>query len=339
MKAPAKLSGIHSGTGTLLVFHGRDTHAALGLARAFVVTCLAVLSLTSNTSVAVTRSLDTQWIHDIHFIAYSPSTSDPRPEHRRVPKPEEIQADLQTLRPCFDGLILYSASEPSDDILRLAKDMRFRGVVLGVWDVQSESELQTAVDPATRCPGLVKAICLGNEGLTFRRYTHEQLASAFVWMRKRLPAMPLATSEPIAQYGDTVLQELPDFHAPNIHPVFDYGRNDIEGAVAWVVERADAVREVTGKPVLCKETGWPSGGAARFTPEAQRAFWRLLQARIGRDPAPKVGFVYFEAFDLPWKASASGIPEEGHWGLWTAGREPKEVVREIPALSNGKEQM
>jgi exo-beta-1,3-glucanase (GH17 family) len=299
------------------------THGRSWCLRGFCFAACLLLA-TVKTGFALKPSLI--WLQDIRFIAYSPSTFDPRPEHRRLPEPGEIRRDLETVRPYFDGLVLYSANTPSDEVLRIAKDLRFRGVVLGVWDVRAETELQAAVELARQYPELIKAISLGNEGLTFGRYTHDQLAASFVWMRERLPEMPLTTSEPIAQYGDTELQDLPDFHAPNIHPVFDFGRDDPDGAAAWTIERADAIREVTGKPVLCKETGWPSGGDERFSPKSQRTFWQALQTQIQRNPYPSLTFVFFEAFDLPWKAEASGMASEGHWGFWKSDRKPKDVV-------------
>lgn len=276
-----------------------------------------------------------EWMHTIRFVAYSPTGFDPRPGHHRLPDAEEIRADLQTLRPYFDGLILYSAFEPAAAILETARELRFQGVLLGVWDVTSETEMERCVALVERFPHLVKAVCLGNEGLTFRWYTHEQLAAAFARMRSLLPKLPLTTTEPISQYGDTDLQEWPDFHAPNIHPVFDSGQHDPDRAAAWTVERARAVHEVTGKPVLCKETGLPSDGAGRFSPQTQRAFWQALQKHIERNPHSSLAFACFEAFDLHWKAAASGIPSEGHWGLWTAERKPKPGVQILDKKLSG----
>jgi len=53
------------------------------------------------------------------------------------------------------------------------------------------------------------------------------------------------------------------------------------------------------QPVLCKETGLPSGGAERFSPERQRDFWRELTVEAAKAKEQPIAFVAFEAFDWP----------------------------------------
>ena len=187
------------------------------------------------------------WIWSIRFIAYSPSGFDPRPSHRKIPKYQDVLADLHTIRPYFDGLILYSANQPASDILKAARVLKFRGIVLGIWDPADKSELMLAVKLAKRYHRLVKVICIGNEGLTFYRYSRKQLKAAFALVRSKLPRVPLSTSEPITQYGDRMLQSLPDIHLPNIHPSFNLGaKAGVKESVAWVIERAQSLWKVTG---------------------------------------------------------------------------------------------
>jgi len=190
-----------------------------------------------------------------------------------------------------------------------------------------------AVKLAKRYHRLVKVICIGNEGLTFYRYSRKQLKAAFALVRSKLPRVPLSTSEPITQYGDRMLQSLPDIHLPNIHPSFNLGaKAGVKESVAWVIERAQSLWKVTGKPVLCKETGLPSGGDKRFSPELQRRFWGELlryKAKMRKQP---LGFAAFEAFDLPWKAEKSKLASEAHWGFWTEQRQPKPVLQSFQKL-------
>ena len=43
-----------------------------------------------------------------------------------------------------------------------------------------------------------------------------------------------------------------------------------------------------------------------------------------------VKFVYFEAFDQPWKTH---LPIEPHWGIFTADRKPKALAKRLLGYS------
>ena len=93
-----------------------------------------------------------------------------------------------------------------------------------------------------------------------------------------------------------------------------------------------ALAKVTKLPVILKETGMPHSGKPPFTTEAQQQFW-LAYLKPGtvlklKDEDIFVFYgVAFEAFDLPWKSEASGLPIEKFWGLFSNDRQP------YPALS------
>ncbi len=66
--------------------------------------------------------------------------------------------------------------------------------------------------------------------------------------------------------------------------------------------------------------GWSPHERGPDVSEAQQAeYYRLLQATAAR-------FVYFEAFDHPWKDWA---PVEPYWGLLGSDRSPREVVKVV----------
>lgn len=279
-----------------------------------------------------------EWFGAVRFIGYCPSEFDPRPDQRKVPSSKSISEDLKALRPRFDGLVLYASGPPAEKILEVASRLRFKGVVLGVWDVKSEKELGDCVRLAGKFPRLVKAVCLGNEGLTFNRYALDELEGAFRTMRKRLPGVPLSTTEPISEYGNRRLHQLVDLHMPNIHPFFSLGKEaDIGKAADWTLERAEALLKTSGKCVLIKECGWPSAGADGCTPERQMQYWRTFLARFAARERPRITWAGFEAFDLAFKAAESGLPFEEHWGFWTTGdRRPKPVVEAFTKLPAGR---
>src|SRR5882672_1172298 len=87
------------------------------------------------------------------FVAYAPSTFDPL----RLPfvKVSEagIAADLAVVRPYFSGLVTYSCDPRSgmDRIVPAADRMNFK-VIVGVWDVTSAEELDSAMRLAAAYP-------------------------------------------------------------------------------------------------------------------------------------------------------------------------------------------
>ncbi len=266
------------------------------------------------------------------LVAYTPSQLDPRQEaNQRRLATSSIRADLQALRPAFDGLILYGYHEAcTPRILAVARDLKFRAVLLGIWDPKSAAELD-GVAKLVRLHerDLILGVLVGNEGITFKRYETDDLSIAANRLRARLPkSVPLGTSEPLAGYKQQFLRDYGDFLAPNIHPVFDRPRLGPEEAASWAREQGADLARQTLKPVIVKETGFPHGGKEMYTPAAQKAFWSAyvkpgLLARPLDAGSPWVFHgVAFEGFDLPWKSEASKLPIEKSWGLLSPKREP-----------------
>lgn len=266
------------------------------------------------------------------MICFSPAHHDPRPPpFHKIPPKKSLRADLEALRPAFDGLILYGCDPGiTPVVLDEAKRLGYRAVLLGIWDINSETELKNTVDLIHKhYNDLALAVCMGNEGITFNRYTLQELFGA----KKRLIELlgdkyrvPITTSEPLGEWGQKGLREFGDFLAPNIHPVFDQPELSPHQAAHWVRERARALALVANRPVLVKETGFPHGGDARFTPETQRAFWSSYLSKPAlSQPAEGVWVSYapaFEAADLFWKGQESGMPIEEAWGLMSKDRCP-----------------
>lgn len=273
------------------------------------------------------------------MICYTPSELDPRSEvNQRLLKTSSIRKDLEVLRDCFDGLVLYGYHEANTPrILAVAKTLKYRAVLLGVWDIKSAAELDGVAALATQYQNdFALGILVGNEGLTFGRYEEEDLAIAEGRLRPRLPkSIPIATSEPLVGYSREAVLKFGDFLAPNIHPVFDRKELGPAEAANWAWEQAASLANKTKKPVLIKETGFPHAGDAKYSPETQAAFWAAyLKPGIlgGDDTAWTFHGVSFEAFDLPWKAVESKLEIEKSWGLFSSKREPYPAVKAWQAL-------
>ena len=266
------------------------------------------------------------------MITYTPSQLDPRQEvNQRRLATSSIRADLEALRPAFDGLILYGYHEAcTPRIVTLAKELKYRAVLLAIWDTKSAAEMDGVVELARLFESdLALGVLVGNEGITFKRYEADDLKIAAERLRRKLPkSVPLATSEPLVGYQHKFIREFGDFLAPNIHPVFDRPQLSPEAGAAWAREEALKLAQQMKRPVLLKETGFPHDGKPAYSSATQQAFWSAytrpgLVSRVDGTPqAWAFHGVGFEAFDLPWKSEESKLAIEKSWGLLSPKREP-----------------
>jgi len=280
-------------------------------------------------------------LKELRFVAYSPSQFNPLPREFTPATEQTIQADLETLRPYFDGLITYSCNRAQgmDKIIPIAAKLQYKAVMMGIWNITSEDEINTAIRLAKEYPSLVVAVIVGNEGILRgprNGYDYPTLEAAINKVREALPDVAVSTSEPIHEYGDEDLLSLTDFHAPNIHPWFAGGerRRDYRAAVDWVKDWVESLQEVSDKPLLVHETGLPSGPEPHASPELQKTFWHTLFTEMSN--TKNYGIAFFEAFDAgEWKmeTNPSDIPEvEISWGAFTNDRKPKPVVEVLPKV-------
>jgi len=275
------------------------------------------------------------------FIAYQPS------ELRIVngkstPASEvSIEADLKVLRPRFDGIITYGAHSGQDRIPDVAAKLGYRAVIMGIWDINDKTERANVAAAAKRAP-IVAGVSVGNEAVYGKRTSFEDLARAIQDVRKAAPNLVVATTEPFHLFLESAansILHLSDVVLANVHPVFEpwfKGAPDFNAA-EFVVNVTRKLSEVYCGPVLVKETGVPTAPSeAGFTPARQASFYRELQKQF--PPSRNKAFVYFSAFDAPWRVNDAHPvpgyhPEEAHWGLYDENRKPKPVVNEIPLLT------
>jgi exo-beta-1,3-glucanase (GH17 family) len=282
------------------------------------------------------------------FVAYEPTSLKVSDGHVTPADRESIRADLRVLRPKFDALITYDAIHGAESIAAVAATLKFRAVIIGVWDPADNAELEAAMAAARRYPQLVLGLSLGNEMLFSRRTDAASLAALIARVRTRFPAIALATTEPFHIYHQPEVAPLfgqLDFLLVNAHPVFQpWFHHSTDGTAAqFVVNVLAELAPLACGPILVKETGVPTAPtSAGFSEARQASFYRELRARLA--PNAERGFAYFAAFDAPWRAydaiavpgAAAGIhPEEAHWGLYDAERRPKQAARELSALPGG----
>jgi exo-beta-1,3-glucanase (GH17 family) len=279
------------------------------------------------------------------FVAYEPTSLEVRDGHVTPADPESIRADLAVLRPKFDALITYSAIHGTESIAAVAAALKFRALIVGVWNPADDAELAAAVAAARHYPQLVLGLSLGNEMLFSHRTDAAALAALVGRVRTQLPRTALATTEPFHVYHQPEAAPLVgqlDFLLVNAHPVFQpWFRESTDGTAAqFVVNVVADLAPLACGPILVKETGVPTAPAsAGFSEARQASFYAALRGRFA--PGADRAFAYFAAFDAPWRAydaiavpgAAPGVhPEEAHWGLFDAQRRPKQAARELPPL-------
>ena len=315
--------------------------AGLGLAACLPADAAPVCAVRAAAVPALTRLQDA--MAEGRFVAYQPTELKIWDGNPVQATEVSIRADLEALRPWFDGLITYGAHSGGEKVPAVAAELGFRAVVVGVWDPSDEAEISRALEAWRAYPELVVGLSLGNEMVFGRRGTWMEQAAAIGKLRRQAPGLPLTATEPFAEFlmpeARPLLAEL-DFLAVNIHPVFE---SWFAGAPPF--NWADFVVQVTARladeafcgPVMVKETGVPTGPAeAGFSETMQVDFYAELQKALpsSRDRA----FAFFSAFDALWRVYdfnpvPGHHPEEAHWGLFTETRIPKRVMEELTPIS------
>jgi exo-beta-1,3-glucanase (GH17 family) len=278
------------------------------------------------------------------FVTYQP-TSLKVVDGRITPaNPADVRADLAVLRKRFDGLITYDAVHGAQAIPAIADALKFRALIIGVWNPFDEAEVAAAIEAAHAFPRLVLGVSLGNEMLFSHRSDAARLAGLVTRVRAQLPHVPLSTTEPFHLYYEPATADLRsrlDFLLANVHPVFQpwFREAPDSNAAEFVVNVVEKLATQSCGPIIVKETGVPTDPAsAGFSEGRQAGFYRELRRVF--PPGAGRAFAYFAAFDAPWRAyDATGVPgvhpEEAHWGLYDTERHPKPAATELSALPGG----
>ncbi len=277
------------------------------------------------------------------FVTYQPTSL--RVVNGQVTRADaaSIRADLAVLRGKFDSLVTYDAVHGAESIPAIAAELKYRALIIGVWNPSDPAELDAALAAAQAYPRLILGISLGNELLFGQRTDANALAALAAQLHARAPQLLLSVSEPFHVYhepGNSALLGQLDFLLPNVHPAFQpwfHGASDATSA-QFVVNVVSELGEGFCGPILVKETGVPTAPAAAGFSEARQAdFFRELRQRFAATRAR--AFAYFSAFDAPWRAQdvtpvGPARAEEAHWGLYDGGRHPKPAAQELPALTS-----
>jgi exo-beta-1,3-glucanase (GH17 family) len=123
-----------------------------------------------------------------------------------------------------------------------------------------------------------------------------------------------------------------DFIMMHAHPLWN--GLQLEDALPWLQEQVADVQALhSGREVVLGETGWATmvhnqGEQAKLIKgEAGEAEQKIFYeaSRAWADSSGLTVF-FFEAFDENWKGGEHPDEVEKHWGLFRAGRSPKDAV-------------
>lgn len=276
--------------------------------------CLFIVVLITIAG-AVAAPVTPEWrqkISQIIWVAYSPSSGNP--QKGIEPTPESVKEDLAVLkRAGFTGLVTYSANGIlGNELPSFAEQAGYKGIIIGLWDLSSTQEISAAKSASTN--PLVLGLCVGNEGFP-KRYDLKELSAAIQRVREET-GKPVTTTEEIDDYSDEEVLKLGDWVFPNAHPFF-HSRLEPQAAVKWTCDAYKDLKSRTERFVMFKEVGLPTAGdSGGKLSEASQEWYYSELAKAG------IPFVYFEAFDLPWK---DHLPIESHWGIFLTDRSPKRL--------------
>jgi exo-beta-1,3-glucanase (GH17 family) len=265
----------------------------------------------------------------LNWIVYDPTDYDPF--QNKMPSAASIQQDLEVLRRWgFGGLITMTTKGTCKEIPRIAHEVGFNKVIVGVWDLLDKEELANAASVGEHAD----AYCLGN-GMLNKRWNEIELKQAMNGLRGQTQR-PVTTTEAIGEYEmNPDLAESCDFLFPDVHANWyeEKGPQEVwNTTMKFARQSAEIAKKTTSGRVLLKMVSYPSGGDAKFTPEKQCEFFRLvMNNRLGNVAIPtNVTFSFLCAFDAVWKTEDQGfLPSEKFTGLFNAQRQPKPVLSAV----------
>ena len=252
-------------------------------------------------------------------VSFAPYRFGESPISHDYPTPEEIDADLASLKGVTRGIRTYTAREGMDAVPGMAAKYGLN-VIHSAWlgPLRPKNDLDVAalIQSANDHPDTIKRVIVGNEVLLRKDLPVDELIG---YIRK----VKAAVKQPVS-YADVwafwlkypqVADEV-DFITIHILPYWEDEPVSVADAAQHLVETYQIIQQrFPGKPILIGESGWPTRGRQRgpapasVTDAAQ--FVRTL-AQVSKEK----GFDYnlVEAFDQPWKAELEGTVG-ANWGV------------------------
>ena len=257
------------------------------------------------------------------WIAYEPALLDPYA--KSYPSSADIQKELQILLSGgFNSIITFSASGSLADIPKIAKELGFKSVIMGIIDVTDKREINAAVSRKDH----VDAYCVGHM-FTDYPYSELDVIEALQTVRRSTDRPVTTTLRPNGYVAFPRLSATIDFFFPDVHA--NWYSNASANCVRKTTEIfVDEIRQLQvrypDKAVLLKMISIPSEGVPGASTEQQYQFYRGMVEYIKSSMMfpERVYPSYSSAFDLPWKLpERKWPPGEMYLGFYDARGKPK----------------
>ena len=227
------------------------------------------------------------------------------------PSEQDIRDNLEQLRDgecgatAFKGVLTYDVTGTLAAVPRIAREIGFKVVGVGIWDITDPEQIEQAIALAED----VDFYIVGSEGVFAGRYDENELQDAIEAVREQT-SKPITTSEPwdvMLEYEELI--DIVDFVTVNIYGWWEDAHEPADAVDELISLCEDVVLVAGDKAVIVRETGFPTGGHPEASAAKQLEYFRLLAET-------DVPFVYFEAYDQPWKhEDDDGYDIGPHWGL------------------------
>ncbi len=258
---------------------------------------------------------------------------------------EELMEVLVKIKKVSNCVRIYSVTRGIEKVPELAKRMEME-VIAGAWLVKSEpkinaEELKNLIEIGREYDN-IKYLIVGNETALLNNLSEEELIRSINIVRagvygsrnknviaklakeKKYP--PITTTE-IASVWVNKKSVINEIDVVGLHSFSYWEWAHIDDALPTILNTFERVRNVTDKPIVFLETGWPTAGPPQGLAESgllsQRKFLKMMDENFG---AQGIFYNIAEMFDVPAKVAN----EEGllgpHWGIFDKNGNQKTLL-------------
>ncbi len=258
-------------------------------------------------------SIFRQKLSSLCWVTYAPTHFNPR--EGVYPSDYDIKEDLTVLNKAgFNGIVTFGSEKSLRKVPEIAKEVGFKGVIMGIWDINSREEIENAI----KAKAFVDGYCVGHMGLN-KNYDFMTLEKTISIIKEKTEKF-ITTTESIRLYlTDSRLTRIVDWIFPEVCWYWEETKRTPIEFFKKILESYQKLIRLYEKPILIKTIGFPTAGDVDASEENQSELFRLL-LKNARYPYERIRFVYFEGFDQPWKTWHAIEP---HWGIFKNDRYPK----------------
>jgi exo-beta-1,3-glucanase (GH17 family) len=278
------------------------------------------------------------------------------------PTYEETLEDLLILsRDSNFGLIrLYDSGENSELVLKVIAENTINiKVLLGIWlqaevsnhegcswldkpipdqtllenTLKNKTEIQNGIRLATAYSDIVVAVAVGNEALVDWNDHMVSIDAVIGYVKevKNAIKQPVTVADNYDWWvkNGALLAQVVDFLSIHVYPVW-VGK-DIDEGMSYTIENVQEVRNAfPAATIVITEAGWATVASEFGDRASEQKQEQYFKEMMRWSAEMNITTFFFEAFDENWKGDPENMMgAEKHWGLFTANRKPKKVMREL----------